>query len=305
MAEAGNAEAAGDKEEGRGGMEVLLHPLCVLNISDHYSRATAVKGKAQRVVGALLGVQRGRKLEVHTSFELVAETSGDEVKIDLAYAEEKRSHYMQVFPTYDLVGWYTSGRGLTSHDTVPHQTIMQMNESPIVILMDPTPPEGTTQLPLWVYETVVRIEGDSPSYDFSKVPYVMESEESERISVDNVAHGTSSAMSLLTPLGTYRDAVRMLQARIRVVRDYLAAVHSGKHPVDHALLRNISSLCHKLPAMESAKFSRAYQGEFSDAMLIAYLGTLTKTCSILSELVDKHNTAHERTSRTARRGPWY
>eukprot|EP01062_Namystynia_karyoxenos_P026946 TRINITY_DN20795_c0_g1_i1.p2 TRINITY_DN20795_c0_g1~~TRINITY_DN20795_c0_g1_i1.p2 ORF type:complete len:305 (+),score=101.08 TRINITY_DN20795_c0_g1_i1:81-995(+) len=273
-------------EPARGGMEVLLHPLVVLNISDHHTRAkTTSREGDRRVVGALLGVQTGRKLEIHTSFELVAKIAADgTVEIDPVYAEEKKNHYMQVFPTYDLVGWYTTGRGLSQKDLAPHQTIMKMNESPIVLVMDPRPPTGTTQLPVWCYETVVKfIDAETPSYDFGKIPYVIESEESERISIDNVAHGTGAG-SMLTPLATYRDAVRMLQSRIRVVRDYLAAVEKGQHPTDHALLRSISSLCHKLPAMDSLKFTRSYQTEYADALLIAYLGTLTKACSSLNDL---------------------
>eukprot|EP01065_Artemidia_motanka_P030770 TRINITY_DN36872_c0_g1_i1.p1 TRINITY_DN36872_c0_g1~~TRINITY_DN36872_c0_g1_i1.p1 ORF type:complete len:301 (+),score=88.42 TRINITY_DN36872_c0_g1_i1:90-992(+) len=288
-------------ESGRGGMEVLLHPLVVLNISDHFTRASVDSGGPQRVVGALLGVQSGRKLEIHTSFELIAPAAADgTINIDYGYLDDKKTHYSQVFPNYDLVGWYTTGRALTPQDQVPHQVIMKQNESPVVLVMDPQPPKGATQLPVWCYETVVRMEADVPSIEFSKIPYNIESEESERISVDNVAHGTG-ASSIQTPLSTYRDAVRMLAGRIKVVRDYLANVDAGKHPTDHALLRSISSLCHKLPAMESPNFSRAFQTESADALLIGYLGTLTKACHALGELVDKHSFTQD--PRRSRRGP--
>ena len=48
--------------------------------------------------------------------------------------------------------------------------------------------------------------------------------------------------------------------------------YSGEHPRDHALLRMILSLCHKLPAMDSEKFNLSYQNEYHDTLLISYLG---------------------------------
>jgi len=46
----------------------------------------------------------------------------------------------------------------------------------------------------------------------------------------------------------------MLHVRARVILEYLVDVKNGKLPVDHATLREISSLCNRLPLMESEQF---------------------------------------------------
>ena len=65
------------------GLTFKLHPLVIVNISDHYTRIKAQRsGKSSRVIGCLLGCQSGRTVEIFNSFELVTPdlsqpTSGD------------------------------------------------------------------------------------------------------------------------------------------------------------------------------------------------------------------------------------
>lgn len=61
------AEAASSSS----GLSFLLHPLVLLNISDHHTRTVAMTGsRAQRVRGILLGAQSGRTIEIVNSFEM-------------------------------------------------------------------------------------------------------------------------------------------------------------------------------------------------------------------------------------------
>eukprot|EP01064_Diplonema_japonicum_P000689 TRINITY_DN1044_c0_g10_i2.p1 TRINITY_DN1044_c0_g10~~TRINITY_DN1044_c0_g10_i2.p1 ORF type:complete len:300 (+),score=67.65 TRINITY_DN1044_c0_g10_i2:76-975(+) len=285
-------------------LEVQLHPLVVLNISDHWTRTSVMAEKSQRVIGALLGVQTGRTVEIHTSFELATDQEKGQgvVTLDVKYLEDKKNHYMQVFPTYDLVGWYTTGQSLTDADTSLHKTIMRYNESPLLMVMDTTPPATATSLPVYLYETVVQVKNDTPKYSFCSVAYTIESEESERISIDNVAHGTGST-SIATPIKMYRDALLMLQKRVRVVVAYLKGVKEGKHGLNHSVLREINALCHLLPTQSVPSFQAAYEAEYSDVLLISYLSTLTRATNNLSELVEKHSNAYEK--RGSGRRPWY
>ena len=68
---------------------VALHPLVIMNISEHWTRVRAQQGKATQVYGALLGRQKGRNIELCTSFEMKMNpiSSGDEIEenIDLEF----------------------------------------------------------------------------------------------------------------------------------------------------------------------------------------------------------------------------
>jgi|UniRef100_A0A7S4G725 COP9 signalosome complex subunit 6 len=282
--------------------DIVLHPLVILNVTDHFTRQRVNHdNKPQRVIGALVGVQTGRKVEIHTSFELVYDNLDGAIVIDTKYLIQKRDQFSQVFPTYEILGWYTSGTALSERDQLPHKAIMEYNESPLLLLVNCEPTAETRDLPVYVYETVLQIIDEMPVTSFAKIPYRIESEESERISVDHITHLESSTAgdvsSLVKQLGGLKDAVYMLQQRVKLIATYLTKVKQGEHPRDHALLRMILSLCHKLPAMDSEKFNLSYQNEYHDTLLISYLGTLTKGCNVLNELVDKFNFATERSRR--------
>lgn len=68
------------------------HPLAILSISEHFTR-TSIQAAANNsphqpiVVGALLGTQSGRELEVVNSFELVVDP---ESGLDHAYLVTRR-----------------------------------------------------------------------------------------------------------------------------------------------------------------------------------------------------------------------
>ena len=49
-------------------------------------------------------------------------------------------------------------------------------------------------------------------------------------------------------------AVRMLAKRVKILHEYVELVRAGQLPYDHALLREISSLTRRLPAMNSDQF---------------------------------------------------
>eukprot|EP00668_Euglena_longa_P004421 GGOE01005177.1.p2 GENE.GGOE01005177.1~~GGOE01005177.1.p2 ORF type:complete len:307 (-),score=43.22 GGOE01005177.1:198-1118(-) len=281
--------------------DIVLHPLVILNVTDHYTRQKVNNEAPQRVVGVLLGIQQGRRVEIHTSFELVYEVVDGDIVIDPKYLNQKKDQFLQVFPTYEILGWYTSGTNIVDHDQIPHKVIMEYNESPLLLLVNCEMASEMRDLPVYVYETVLHIVEDLPVMAFARIPYRIESEESERISVDTITHLESTRAgdisSLIKHLGGMKDAVSMLQQRINLIALYLTKVKEGQHAMDHALLRMILSLCHKLPTMDSEKFHLAYQTEYNDTLLISHIGMLTKGCNVLSELVDKFNFATERTRR--------
>ena len=59
---------------------LTLHPLVVINISDHFTRArcqTGGTGVLPRVFGILIGEQNGRRVEVANSFETKVVPNGE------------------------------------------------------------------------------------------------------------------------------------------------------------------------------------------------------------------------------------
>ena len=66
------ADSTASAETASSSLNMTLHPLVVINVSDHFTRARAQSGgkAGTRVFGALLGEQKGRNVEIANSFEM-------------------------------------------------------------------------------------------------------------------------------------------------------------------------------------------------------------------------------------------
>ena len=142
---------------------VILHPLVVINVSDHYTRFAAMRmfpeaaarnaaadpsiaahalGDSRgntRVIGILLGVQSGRTVEICHSFELQATMSLDHLTVvDAEFMQKRISQYKQIFGQYNVVGWYCTGSEVSPEDMRLHTEVFSvLNEAPILLIMNP------------------------------------------------------------------------------------------------------------------------------------------------------------------------
>jgi COP9 signalosome complex subunit 6 len=76
------------EEAGSGALNVKLHPLVIINISDHFTRAK-IRNLASRVFGAMLGIQEGRNVEIFNSFEVVCTEVEGNLVFDMEYLQRK------------------------------------------------------------------------------------------------------------------------------------------------------------------------------------------------------------------------
>ncbi|KAG8772131.1 hypothetical protein FRC15_002955, partial [Serendipita sp. 397] len=75
------------------GLSVSLHPLPILNISEHFTRIRLQNNVSlPLIVGALLGTQTGREVEIVNTFELAATvpTNGGSPELDQAFLTSRK-----------------------------------------------------------------------------------------------------------------------------------------------------------------------------------------------------------------------
>ncbi|CAK9232276.1 unnamed protein product [Sphagnum jensenii] len=285
------------------GLTFKLHPLVIVNISDHYTRIKAQSGSASpppRVYGCVLGVQTGRNVEIFNSFELHYDATQN--VLDRAFLESKQEQYKKVFPKYDVLGWYSTGSDIQDSDMLIHKALTDINESPVYLLLNPAINHAQKDLPIAIFESELHVIEGVPSLIFVNASYTIETVEAERISVDHVAHikpsdGSSAATQLAAHLTGMHSAIKMLNSRIRVLHHHLVSIQKGEAPYDHSLLRQVSSLIRRLPAIDSSRFQDDFLMEYNDTLLMTYLATITKCSSTMNELVDKFNTAYDKQNR--------
>lgn len=131
-----------------------LHPLVLIQVSDHITRIRAQIGAEQRVVGCVLGVQSSRVVEITNAFELKYTMQNGQLVIDKEFLLMKQdqcpcrkfvalamttvcsfplpdaAHRLlladkKVFPKFEVVGWYSSGSGLAEGDLTIHKGVRE------------------------------------------------------------------------------------------------------------------------------------------------------------------------------------
>lgn len=145
-----------------GSVSISLHPLVIMNVSEHWTRLRAQEGTDQLgiyfvsffivlslvhifhnfnilVYGALIGKQKGRNIEIMNSFELMFTCIKDDVIIDRDYYNTKEEQFKQVFSEMDFLGWYTTGDMPNERDITVHKQLCEINESPVLLKLDPRP----------------------------------------------------------------------------------------------------------------------------------------------------------------------
>lgn len=232
---------------GFGSVTVELHPLVILNISEHWTRNKVKENSsAVSVYGVLLGKQVGNCIEVSNSFELLLDQTNSSVNTD--FYNSREAQCKQIYPELDVVGWYTTGGAITECDKLFNRQMLDLNKSLLILKLDPIVKSCGEEFPVRIYESVIDNDGCIQS---RQVTYNLATDETERIGVDSVARismaGTDQGTSMTAEhlSGNYQ-AIQMLCKRIHLIRSYVLAVHSGELPANHARLREISALTKRL-----------------------------------------------------------
>ncbi|PPQ69618.1 hypothetical protein CVT25_013701 [Psilocybe cyanescens] len=278
------------------GLALSLHPLPILNISEHLTRLKLQKNKSDPfVLGALLGTQNGREVEIVNTFEL-AVVGDDTGLVDHEFLVSRRDQYKQVFPSLEFIGWYTVTTKPTAHHIALHEQFTGYCSTPLLLILQPNLALASSSsgdvnaqtLPLKAYEPTIELRDRKSRSVYIEVPYNVETGEAERIAVDWTARGGGSGTSLESYLQTQRSAVKMLHERILILIKYVTDVLGGQARVDQSILRSLSALLASLPASENKHFREEFDTEYEDVQLTAFLASLTKSTNILNDLVDKH-----------------
>ncbi|QDZ19356.1 Mov34 domain-containing protein [Chloropicon primus] len=293
MEETGERKAVGEGS----GLEFKLHPLVIINISDHFTRCSLNVTSGGRVIGCLLGEQKGRVIHITNTFEMNFKKDTEDQSLDKEYLAAKKEQYKTVFPNLEVMGWYSTGDKIQESDMQTHKTISEINESPVFLLLDPKMSDERRDLPIMIYETELHVIERFPSQIFVQAKYTVDSLEAERIAVDQVARivpsgKSSSTEQLSSHMTGMQNAVKMLRSRIAVILDTVKQMRDGKIACDQELLREISSLVRRLP-VGTKKIKDTLNTEYNDTLMMAYLSFMTKGNAALHEIVSKINATYD------------
>ncbi|KAI6748650.1 hypothetical protein HG530_015423 [Fusarium avenaceum] len=200
-------------------LQAVLHPLVLLTISEYITRHT-LRSQAGPIIGVLLGQQNGREITIEHAFEAHTRQEPSAQGGYLLDADRFGARLEQMTTVHkdrqlDLVGWYTL---LPSSGPTPtilpihNQILTGWNESALLLGFHPEQVVDHSvggKLPLTIYES--NYEVDDPKADndgedkkmgdgepllklkFRELPYSVETDETEMISMNYVAASGGNA----------------------------------------------------------------------------------------------------------------
>ena len=121
---------------------VVVHPLVLLSVVDHYNRIA--KDTQKRVVGILLGSYSNNVLDVANSFAVPFEQDDKDPSVwflDHNYLENMFAMFSKINAKEKIVGWYHTGPKLKQNDMEINELMRQFVPNPVLVIIDVKPKE--------------------------------------------------------------------------------------------------------------------------------------------------------------------
>lgn len=246
----------------------------------------------RKVLGCLLGKQKGRTIEITNSFELTHASDDGKIVLDTGFLTQRQEQYKQTFEELELLGWYTTGEQVEDEHLAWCRAISCVTENPLCLLLDPESKGTHKGLPVHVYHTEMKLMEGEVSNVLVESKYEIEAVEAERIAIDQVSKileqgqsGVSGQVSLT--MSNVMSATLLLRKRVLAIRSIMKSMQAGELAFDHALVRQVCGLVQKLPAFSSEGLRKGLLIECNDTILVTYLSGLTKQALSVLELTEK------------------
>ncbi|PVV01136.1 hypothetical protein BB560_004454 [Smittium megazygosporum] len=235
--------------------KVIIHPLVLLSVVDHYNRMA--KNTKKRVVGVLLGQVYGNVVNVANSFAVPFEEEFDKLTnsnvwfLDHNYVETMCHMFKKVNVKETLVGWYHSGPKLNESDLLINDVFKKFVPDPVLVVVNVNLQSQNVGLPTNAYFSVEEIQNDGSAAikTFEHIPSEIGAEEAEEIGVEHLLRDVkdNAVGTLSKRLSQQVDSLRGLSERLEKISEYLQNVVDGNLPVNYEIILNIQKIFNLLP----------------------------------------------------------
>ncbi|KAL9269922.1 Eukaryotic translation initiation factor 3 subunit F-like protein [Drosera capensis] len=262
---------------------VRVHPLVIFNICDCYVRRP---DQADRVIGTLLGsVLADGTVDVRNSYAVPHNEFSDQVALDIEYHHNMLMSHQKVNPKEVIVGWYSTGFGVTGGSALIHEFYSREASNPVHLTVDTTFRNGETTIKAFV--SVNLSLGDQQlAARFQEAPVETKMAEAERIGYDLLK--STVADKIPSDLEGMEGSMEKLLTLIDDVYKYVHDVVEKRVVPDNNIGRFIAETLSSLPKMSPVAFDKLVNDNLQDQLLLLYLSSIIRTQLSLAE---KLNTA--------------
>ncbi|EOY17890.1 Eukaryotic translation initiation factor 3 subunit F isoform 1 [Theobroma cacao] len=264
-------------------LSAKVRPLVIFNICDCYVRRP---DQAERVIGTLLGsVLPDGTVDIRNSYAVPHTESSEQVALDIEYHHNMLVSHQKVNPKEVIVGWYSTGLGVTGGSALIHDFYSREVPNPVHLTVDTgfRNGEGTIK----AYVSVNLSLGDLQlAAQFQEIPLDLRMVEAERLGFDILK--TTAVDKLPNDLEGMEVTMERLLALIDDVYKYVDDVVEGRVAADNSIGRFIADTVASLPKLSPPAFDKLVNDSLQDELLLLYLSSITRTQLGLAE---KLNTA--------------
>jgi 26S proteasome regulatory subunit N8 len=276
---------------------VVVHPLVLLSVVDHYIRVNKDQLQ-QRVVGVLLGQVHGNVVDVLNSFAVPYEEEGGVWFLDHNYLENMSRMYWKVNARETIVGWYSTGPSIKPLDLEVNEVIRRYTPHPVYLVAD-VQLRDHLSLPFEAYLSLSEVSEEivPGGAKEERKPVVVKAFRHVASEVGTVHAEEVGVEHLLrdiqeTSTGTVnqriRDkivALRSFQSKMKEMREYLVAVANGTLPANQRILESVQDIFNLLPGDETVVNAKPFAIKSNDMLAVVFLGAMARSVLALHELI--------------------
>merc|ERR1711892_416663 len=271
--------------------KVVVHPLVLLSVVDHFNRMGKI-GNQKRVVGLLLGSWSSKGiLDIANSFAIPFDEDDKDKDVwflDHEYLENMYNMFRKVNAKERVVGWYHTGPKLHQNDILINDLIRKYCPNSVLVIIDPKPTR--IGLPTEAYKVVEEIhdDGSPTNKTFEHVATEIGAEEAEEVGVEHLLRDIKD-----TTVGTLSQKItnqlmglKGLEIKLKDMHRYLQQVVDGKLPMNHQITYLLQDIFNLLPDVTNPQFIKSINGNTNDQMLVVYTASLIRSIIALHNLIN-------------------
>jgi len=271
--------------------KVVVHPLVLLSVVDHFNRMKKI-GNQKRVVGLLLGSWSSKgELDIANSFAIPFDEDDKDKDVwflDHEYLENMYNMFRKVNAKERVVGWYHTGPKLHQNDILINDLIRKYCPNSVLVIIDPQPTR--VGLPTEAYKVVEEIhdDGTPTNKTFEHVPSEIGAEEAEEVGVEHLLRDVKD-----TTVGTLSQRItdqlmglKGLNQKLTDMKLYLEKVAKGELPMNHEITYQLQDIFNLLPDVTHPSFVRSLQVNTNDQMLVMYVASIIRSVIALHNLIN-------------------
>ncbi|XP_055353524.1 26S proteasome non-ATPase regulatory subunit 7-like [Paramacrobiotus metropolitanus] len=271
---------------------VVVHPLVLLSVVDHFNRMKNV-GNARRVVGLLLGSLNHTTGELDVSNSFAVPFDEDEKNksvwfLDHEYLENMYTMFKKVNAREKIVGWYHTGPKLNSNDLEINELIRKYNQNSVLVIIEVSPKKNELPAEAYIAVEEIRDDGTPVRVTFEHVPSEMGAEEAEEVGVEHLLRDIKDTTvgSLSQLVSNQLSGLKGLRTQLGGIVSYLQKVQNKELPLKPDIINNLQDIFNLLPNINAPSFTDAMTNKTNDQLMVIYLSTMVRSILAMHNLID-------------------